>query len=95
MERLNRDEAKAICKIPPSQRYVLDSIIWLHKKNGVYSVKLGYHLARKVVRKDNWVESSKREEGQLIWKSLWKMRGPSKLKVFFFGELAMKFFLLG
>ena len=34
MERLNRDEAKAICKIPPSQRYVLDSIIWLHKKKG-------------------------------------------------------------
>ena len=59
-----------------------DSIVWLQNKNGVYSVRSGYHLARKVMRKDNEAESSRRAEGQLIWKTLWKMRVPSKLKVF-------------
>ena len=41
-----REDAEAICRIPLSRRFVLDSIIWLHNKNGKFSVKSAYKLAR-------------------------------------------------
>ena len=42
----NRDNVEAICWIPLSHRHVTDSVMWLYKKSGNYSVKSGYHVAK-------------------------------------------------
>ena len=34
MANFNRDEAKVVCKIPLSRRFVEDSLVWLHNKSG-------------------------------------------------------------
>ena len=83
MANFNQDEAKAICRIPLSHRFVEGSLVWLHNKSGVYTVWLGYHLARLVMRKEYWAESSIRAGGQQVSSALWKMKVPSsKIKVF-------------
>ena len=33
--------------IPLSHRSVSDLVVWLNNKNGMYSVKFGYHMARR------------------------------------------------
>ena len=79
METFNREDAEAICKIPLSYRHVTDVVVWLHNKDGVYTVRSGYHVARKVLRE--WAKSST-GSGQQIWKKLWKVGVPNKMKVF-------------
>ncbi|XP_075640505.1 uncharacterized protein LOC142612276 [Castanea sativa] len=75
-------EAAAICKIPLSRRNIADSLVWLHTKNGKYSVKSGYHVARKVMRNDDGVGSSDGCRGQQIWKQIWQLHVPNKIKIF-------------
>ncbi|XP_075645487.1 uncharacterized protein LOC142616545 [Castanea sativa] len=58
LEKFCEEEATAICKIPLSRRKIVDSVVWMHTKHGKYSVKSGYHLARKVIRNDDEVGSS-------------------------------------
>ncbi|KAL0007403.1 hypothetical protein SO802_008905 [Lithocarpus litseifolius] len=77
-----RDDANAICKIPLSRRRVADSVVWMHTKNGAYSVRSAYHVARRVMTIEHCAESSRSAEGQQIWKTLWRLKVPSKLKVF-------------
>ena len=51
--------AEAILRIPLSRRHVCDSVLWMYNKNGPYSVKSGYHIARLISKEDNgMVESS-------------------------------------
>ncbi|KAL0015521.1 hypothetical protein SO802_002590 [Lithocarpus litseifolius] len=42
----HREDADVICQILLSRRQVDVSIFWLHTRNGGYSVKLRYHVAR-------------------------------------------------
>ena len=64
MENLQRKDANAICKIPLSRRRVVDSMVWMHTKNGAYSVQSAYHVARKVMTTEHWAELSRSAEGQ-------------------------------
>lgn len=64
MTRFSKEEAEAICRIPPSRRDVSDLVVWLHNRNEMYSVKSKHHVARKVMRKDDWVECSRGPGGQ-------------------------------
>ena len=48
----------------------------------MYLVRSGYYIARRVMRKEDWVESSRGPSGLQIWKKLWKLRVPNKIKVF-------------
>ena len=59
-----------------------DSVVWLNNKNGMYSVRSGYHVARKMLREENWVESSRGPVGQQEWRNLWKLVVSNKIKVF-------------
>ncbi|XP_075633713.1 uncharacterized protein LOC142606215 [Castanea sativa] len=77
MATFNREDAEVICKIPLSHRRVADVVVWLHNKEGAYTVKSRYHVARKVLRE--WAESST-GAGQQLWKKLWKIRVPNKMK---------------
>ena len=82
MTSFHREDAEAICKIPLSHRHVPDSVLWLHNRKGVYSVKSKYHIARRVMQKEDWAESSRGPSGFQVWKKLWKLRVPNKIKVF-------------
>ena len=81
--KFHREDAEAICHIPLSRRFILDLFVWLPNKNEVYSVKSGYHIARGLSRERNGMEESSgmRNKG-LIWPRLWKLKLPSKIKVF-------------
>ena len=45
MSMFHREDVEANCRIPLSRRYVPDAIIWLHNKNGLFSVKSAYRVA--------------------------------------------------
>ncbi|XP_075665089.1 uncharacterized protein LOC142634697 [Castanea sativa] len=51
----HRFDAEAIYRIPLSRRCVPDVLVWLHNKNGWYSVKLGYHTTRLLLKETNRV----------------------------------------
>jgi len=72
MQNFNKEDAEAILRVPFSGRYIPDSLFWLHNKNGEYSMKLGYHVARQLAREEKWVESSNGVYGGKVWKNLWK-----------------------
>ena len=93
MSSFHREDAEAICNIHLSHRQVSDSVVWLHNRKGVYSVRSGYYIARRVMRKDDWAESSRGSGGLQIWKKLWKLGCLIKLR-FLDGGPAMKFYQL-
>ena len=78
----HRDDAAAITKILLSRRVVSDSIIWLHNKNGMFSVKSAYKVARRMRGEGSRAESSGGCVGKLVWPVLWKLCVPNKIKIF-------------
>ena len=77
----HRDDAEAMCRIQLSRRHVADSIIWSYNKNGNFSVKPAYKVARKIQREDR-AESSTSSAGKKVWHALWNLKIPNKIKVF-------------
>ena len=77
------EEAEAIIRSPLSKRDVPDSVVWLPNKDGVFSVKLGYAIARLLTKEtDGIVGSSTRQNRRLIRQRLWKLHLPNKIKIF-------------
>ena len=58
MAQFNWEEGEAICDIPLSRRQVSDSVYWQHKKDGIFTVKSTYKVARALLKKEDWAESS-------------------------------------
>ena len=82
MAHFHKDDAEAILRLPLSHRLVPDAIAWLHNKRGVYFVKSGYHVARQILKTEDWVESSSGPTSYQVWPKLWKLHVPNKIKVF-------------
>lgn len=82
MKMFDKEDAKAMCRIPLSRRYVDDSILWLPNKKGLFIVKSTYKVARELMRRENVVESSDGCAGKRIWASLLNLNIPNKVKVF-------------
>ena len=57
-------------------------MVWISEKSGEYSVKSGYRKAQKAWKELNWAESSRGAVGREVWKTLWKLKVPNKIKVF-------------
>ncbi|KAF5481894.1 hypothetical protein F2P56_002506 [Juglans regia] len=77
----NKEEADHICSIPMSTRGVEDKLIWGPSRKCVFSVKSAYFLdenRKKVVVGD----SSRENEKDSRWKSIWEMKVPGKVKLF-------------
>ena len=76
-------DAEAIYRIPLSKRYVPDVMVWMHNKNGRYSVRSGYHTARKLLRESKQEgEGSNLRASSDVWARIWKLYIPTKIKVF-------------
>ena len=88
MNMFEQADVKAICRIQLSQRDVEDTIIWLHHKNWLFTVKFAYKLAREVLQGGNIAESSRGCVGKRVWVHYGSFRFQTKLK-FLGGELAM------
>ncbi|KAK9998230.1 hypothetical protein SO802_017833 [Lithocarpus litseifolius] len=76
------DDVEAICRIPLSHRYVPDILVWMHNKNGLFSVKSAYRLAVQILKGEEWTESSSGCAGKNVWNAPWKLNIPNKIKVF-------------
>ena len=46
----HREDAKAILSMPLSRRNAFDLLMWLHSKNGEYTMRSEYHIARGIAR---------------------------------------------
>ncbi|KAK9996844.1 hypothetical protein SO802_021530 [Lithocarpus litseifolius] len=79
----HRFDADAILRIPLSHSYVSDVLLWLHNKNGRYSVKSGYHISRLLLKEARCEgESSAPVSNSYVWDKIWKLQVPNKIKVF-------------
>ena len=79
----HKEDADAILRIPLSSRAVSDVLFWLHTKNGEYTVKSGYQTARLILKQEKDLgECSKAADGSHIWKNVWKLKVPNKIRVF-------------
>ena len=53
MNMFEQEDAEAICRIQLSRRDVEDTIIWLHHKKGLFTVKSAYKVVREVLQGGN------------------------------------------
>ena len=75
-------EVGTILKIPLSQNLSEDALIWIGSKRGVFTVKSAYFIAAKLQVDKDVGESSFGDSNALIWKNLWKLKLPTKIKIF-------------
>lgn len=77
------DEAALIKTIPISRCGLPDRQVWLHSKNGLFTVKSGYHLVKEVQQGSR---ASSSYSAAIIpnfnWKRLWSLPIPEHIKAF-------------
>ena len=79
----HREDAEAIMRIPLSHGHSVDALFWLYSKNGEYSVKSGYQTARQIRSvEEGCGECSMVRSDGAMWRLLWKLHIPTKIKVF-------------
>ncbi|KAL5567922.1 hypothetical protein UlMin_024497 [Ulmus minor] len=74
----HEDEANAILSLPLPRRTTSDSLIWHYHKSGHYTVRSGYWLASQC----RSVPSSSTSSITHWWKKFWRLRIPSKIRIF-------------
>ncbi|KAL5574543.1 hypothetical protein UlMin_016242 [Ulmus minor] len=72
------DEAEAILSLPLPRRKVQDSSLWHYDKSGHYTVRSGYWLASN----SKGIPSSSTPSHTSWWQRFWRLRIPSKIRVF-------------
>lgn len=78
-------DIESITSIPISSQGIRDKGLWHYNSNGNFSVKSAYHLARSSVlprRSHERGESSSGTPSNSLWKYLWSLSIPSKVKMF-------------
>ena len=76
------DEAETILNIPLSYNLSDDSIIWVVKKKGVFTVKSAYYVALPLVKESGLGECSTRDYRALLWRKMWHLKLPIKMRIF-------------
>ncbi|KAL5570726.1 hypothetical protein UlMin_020323 [Ulmus minor] len=74
----HEDEANAILSLPLPRRTTPDTLLWHYDKSGNYTVRSGYWLANQC----RSVPSSSTVSLNSWWKRFWRLRIPSKIRVF-------------
>ena len=68
-------------KIPSSA--CSDQVAWNFEKSGIFSVRSAYRLAMRTGHGEGEVgSSSTTADGRKVWKALWSIQVPEKVKVF-------------
>ena len=75
-------EAKTILNIPISYNLPEDKIIWVGNMKGVFTVKSAYYVTLNMVDSSEEGESSCGDPRQQLWKKVWHLNIPSKIKIF-------------
>jgi hypothetical protein len=75
------EEAVLICGIPICPRRQGDRLEWVGTKNGIYSVKSAYHLAKEQFESTNGSCSSYSQTSQQ-WNKVWRIKGAPVVKMF-------------
>lgn len=75
-------EARTILNIPLSHSLPEDQIIWAGNKKGEFSVKSAYYIATKVLDTKEEGESSSGDAWSPLWKKLWHLNIPPKVRIF-------------
>ena len=57
-------------------------MIWAENKNGKFTVRSAYKLAQDIPSDENTLESSDRATLKQVWRHLWDMNVPNKIKHF-------------
>ncbi|CAL8167914.1 unnamed protein product [Prunus armeniaca] len=75
-------EVKAILQIPLASNHREDKLIWHYDQSGKYSVMSGYMVACMKKQRENGMEGSSTQDGTFLWKKLWSLQVPNKIKFF-------------
>ncbi|KAF7134615.1 hypothetical protein RHSIM_Rhsim08G0178900 [Rhododendron simsii] len=81
-EIVSQEEMLAITAMSISQFKRKDSLVWHHTRDGVYSVRSGYHLAVQMKNKDQESPSSSFIPDKSLWDVIWKVDIPYKVRHF-------------
>jgi hypothetical protein len=78
--------AETILQVPISKRGGEDFASWQFDKRGIYTVKSAYNLAKTAAFFNTREKAEKgscanRDEEAQLWKALWKIQAPGKMKV--------------
>ena len=82
MQHFNHEDGEAILRVLLSRRVIQDFLFWTFTKFGDYTVRSEYQIARQLQKEGNWAECSSGAVGGSVWKVLWKLKVPNKIKVF-------------
>ena len=74
-------EAEAILGIPLSSTHPKDTAVWSGTKNGIYSVRSGYHVLLSEGSRDCPGSSEISFETQ-VWNAIWSLKIPAKVRHF-------------
>jgi|UniRef100_A0A2N9ED81 hypothetical protein len=75
------NEAEAILGIPLSSMHPKDTAVWSGTKNGIYSVRSGYHVLLSEGSRDCPGSSDISFETQ-VWNAIWSLKIPAKVRHF-------------
>jgi hypothetical protein len=80
-EIFSKEEADMICGLPICPGRQSDRLVWVGTKNGLFSVKSAYHLAKDSYDSSNGVCSNAVANVQQ-WKNVWCIKGAPVVKTF-------------
>lgn len=80
-------DAECILKIPLCTRRMVDFWAWVDDQHGRFSVRSAYNLIMKTnIQREEWLDEQQGISNSTVnsqgWSSIWKLRVPSKLRVF-------------
>ena len=76
------EDREAILSIPLSSSNTQDRLIWTGNRSGKFTVKSAYMLALEEKLHDTKADCSDELVRRRIWKSIWQMKTPQKIKHF-------------
>ena len=75
-------EADTILRIPLTHSMPKDKIIWFGNSRGEFTVKSAYHIAFNLIEAKKDGECSSGDPCKSLWKRLWHLNLPAKVKIF-------------
>ncbi|KAL6227352.1 hypothetical protein ACLB2K_001311 [Fragaria x ananassa] len=77
------DEVELIMRIPLSLRNREDKLVWHFDRHGLYSVRSGYHVARRLrLEQIGGTSSVLNSNSSSLWQKIWKVKVLPKVKHF-------------